>query len=355
MAKVLVGMSGGVDSAVAAYLLKREGHEVIGITLRTWEAPDGGESRCCEIDDARAVAHKLDIPYYPINCISEFESHVTRPFIRDYIKGLTPNPCIECNRYVKWERMLYQARVMKADFIATGHYASVVKKENGRYTVKKAGHAEKDQTYMLYKLTQEQLGVTLMPLGNLKKDEVRKLAADAGLPVADKADSQEICFVPDDDHAGYIMRNAEEEVPGEGLFLDEEGNPLGKHKGIIRYTVGQRRGLELALGYPAYVKEIRPEDNAIIIGRESSLYTDTVLCRDVNFLSIPEPAAGDKLRCFVKIRYHHKPQAAYIEAMQGGKIRAVFDEPVKAAAPGQSAVFYDDDDCVIGGGIITKE
>ena len=239
MARVIVGISGGVDSAVAAYLLKQEGHDVIGMTLRTWEAPDGRDGRCCEIDDARSIAAKLGIKFYPINCISEFSDHVIVPFVSDYIKGLTPNPCIECNRYVKWEKMLYYAKVMQADHIATGHYASVVKTDGGRYTVKKAAHLIKDQTYMLYKLTQEQLASTLMPLGSLSKEEVRSIAKEAGIPVADKPDSQEICFVTDGSYAEYIRENAREPIPGEGPFVDEDGKVLGTHKGIIHYTVGQ--------------------------------------------------------------------------------------------------------------------
>ena len=352
MAKVIVGMSGGVDSAVAAYLLKQEGHEVIGLTLRTWTAKDGQESRCCEIDDARRVAFKLGIPYYPVNCISEFDSRVIRPFISDYLRGLTPNPCIVCNRHVKWEKMMYHAGVMQADYIATGHYATIVKTEEGRYTVKKALHAAKDQTYMLYKLTQEQLKATLMPLGELSKDEVRKMADDAGLPVADKPDSQEICFVPEGSYADYITENADESIPGEGLFVDEDGNVLGKHKGIIYYTVGQRRGLNLALGYPAYVKEIRVDKNEVVISGEQSLYSNIIECRDVNYMSIPDLKAGEEISCDVKIRYHHNAQPAVVKALEPGRVRIEFETPVKAAAPGQSAVFYDNCDRVIGGGII---
>lgn len=355
MEKVLVGMSGGVDSAVAAYLLKEEGYDVIGVTLRTWESSNGEESRCCEIDDARRVANSLGISYHVHNCTSEFREYVTEPFINDYINGLTPNPCIGCNRYVKWEKMMYLARVMDAKYVATGHYAFVEKLDNGRYSVKKALHAEKDQTYMLYRLSQEQLSSTLMPLGKYSKDEVREIAVKAGIPVAEKPDSQEICFVPDDDYAGFIEENAAGKLRGEGSFVDEDGKPLGKHKGIIHYTVGQRKGLGLPLGYPAYVKEIRPLENEVVISKEGSLYRDEIVLRDMNYLSIENIPERGKIRCTVKIRYHHPGRTAVIENAGEGRVRIVFDEPVKAAAPGQSAVFYDEDGCVIGGGIISGE
>ncbi len=348
-------MSGGVDSAVAAYLLKEKGYDVIGVTLRTWESSNGEESRCCEIDDARRVANSLGISYHVHNCTSEFREYVTEPFINDYINGLTPNPCIGCNRYVKWEKMMYLARVMDAKYVATGHYAFVEKLDNGRYSVKKALHAEKDQTYMLYRLSQEQLSSTLMPLGKYSKDEVREIAVKAGIPVAEKPDSQEICFVPDDDYAGFIEENAAGKLRGEGSFVDEDGKPLGKHKGIIHYTVGQRKGLGLPLGYPAYVKEIRPLENEVVISKEGSLYRDEIVLRDVNYLSIENIPERGKIRCTVKIRYHHPGRTAVIENAGEGRVRIVFDEPVKAAAPGQSAVFYDEDGCVIGGGIISGE
>ncbi len=353
MAKIIVGMSGGVDSAAAAYLLKESGHEVIGLTLRTWRAADGTEGRCCEIDDARAVARKLGIPFFAFNCTSDFQKHVIAPFMEAYTCGLTPNPCIACNRYVKWDRMLYYAQVLRADFVATGHYAQVVKLENGRYTLKKALHAEKDQTYMLCRLTQQQLAATLLPLGQHTKPQVRRIAAQAGLPVAEKRDSQEICFVPDGSYAAYIERNAQ--TPGEGRFVDEAGGILGMHKGVIHYTVGQRRGLGLALGRPMYVKKIRPDTNEIVLGDETSLYRSSLLCGDVNYMSIPDLRTGDRMRCAVKIRYRHPPQAAVLEAVGQNQVRIVFDDPVRAPAPGQAAVFYDENDCVIGGGTMIDD
>ena len=352
MAKVIVGMSGGVDSAVCAYLLKAAGYEVIGVTLKTWVAADGKESRCCEIDDARLVADQIGIPYYAVNCISEFQRCVIDPFVQAYINGLTPNPCIGCNRYIKWDRMLDFAKSMQAEYIATGHYASVVQLENGKYTVKQADHIAKDQTYMLYKLSQEQLAHTLMPLGKLTKEQVRAIAVQAGISVAQKPDSQEICFVPEGNYADYIEENAECDLPPEGNFVDEEGKVLGRHKGIIHYTVGQRKGLGIALGEPAYVKEIRTETNEVVLAPDSSLYSDTVVCGDVNFMSIAPLAVGEKIRCLAKIRYHHTPQSAELEMLAEDTVQIRFDAPVRAVTPGQSAVFYDEDNCVVGGGVI---
>ncbi|MBR4342710.1 MAG: tRNA 2-thiouridine(34) synthase MnmA [Lachnospiraceae bacterium] len=355
MAKVIAGMSGGVDSAVAAYLLKQQGYDVVGVTLRTWLSETGEEGRCCEIDDAREIALKLGIPFYPLNCIDEFKKSVIDPFITCYLKGRTPNPCIECNRFVKWERLLYYTKVLKTDYVATGHYASVVKKDNGRYTVKKAVHQEKDQTYMLYKLTQEQLSKTLMPLGSFSKSEVRKIAAEAGIHVAEKPDSQEICFVPDGDYASYIRKMCTDEKICEGDFVDEQGRVIGRHKGIIHYTVGQRKGLGLPLGYPAYVKSIDPVKNQVIISEEEALFSNEVICNELNFLSIPGIEKGETIKCRAKIRYHHKAQEAILIRIDDENIKIIFESPVKAATPGQSAVFYDDDDCVIGGGIISAQ
>ena len=281
MKKVVVGMSGGVDSAVCAYLLKKEGYDVIGVTLRTWESTDGNESRCCEINDARDISDKIGIPFHTYNCIKEFENVVAKPFVEDYINGRTPNPCIECNKCVKWDRMLHMADVLEADFVATGHYANIVKLDNGRYTVKKALHAGKDQTYMLYRLTQEQLQRTIMPLGNLSKEEVRNIAKEAGIHVANKPDSQEICFITEGTYVDYIEKNYDGTLKGEGNFVDLSGNVLGRHKGIIHYTIGQRKGLGIAFGKPMFVKEIRPESNEVVLCEDVDLYTDKVYCNTV--------------------------------------------------------------------------
>ena len=363
--KVLVGMSGGVDSAVAAYLLQKEGYEVCGVTLRTWEGEDGAESRCCEIDDARRVAWKLGIQYYTLNCTREFAREVVDPFAASYLHGQTPNPCVICNRSIKWDKMLYAAKVMQADYVATGHYAHVVRLASGRYTVKTARHAAKDQTYMLCRLSQEQLAATLMPLGSYSKDDVRRIAQEAGLPVADKPDSQEICFVTDGHYSDFLetyirKRETIQEAPAEktwrvpapGWFVDEDGNRLGMHKGITHYTVGQRKGLGIALGRPVYVKEIRPAADEVVLSDEPALFHRTVLCRDVNFLSIPGLAPGQTLRARSKIRYHHAAADSELQMLEDGTLRIHFDAPVRAPAPGQTAVFYDDDDCLIGGGFI---
>lgn len=351
MSRIVVGMSGGVDSAVAAYLLKEAGHEVIGVTLRTWASEDGTESRCCEIDDARRAADVIGIPYHTFNCTADFEQKITKPFVADYINGVTPNPCVMCNRYIKWDGMINRLPVFNAQFMATGHYAEVLRLENGRYTVKRSAAGAKDQTYMLYRLTQEQLEHTIFPLAVHTKDEVRKIADKAGLPVAHKKDSQEICFIPDDDHAGYIVRNTET-VPEEGNFVDEEGRILGRHRGIINYTVGQRKGLGLAIGHPVYVKSINAETNEVMIAGEEALYERRIYCSRLNFMSIAAPKPGSSFSALVKIRYHHSGEKAIINATAPDEVRIDFDKPVRAAAPGQSAVFYDENGCVIGGGII---
>ncbi len=350
MKRVAVGMSGGVDSAVAAYLLKQDGYDVVGVMLRTWVSDNGEESRCCEIDDARAAADAIGIPFHVINCTDDFREKVTEPFVRSYIGGRTPNPCIVCNRCLKWEKMLYMANVLKADMIATGHYAHIVKLDNGRYTLKKADHADKDQTYMLYALSQEQLERTMMPLGTYSKDEVRKIAKSAGIPVADKPDSQEICFVPDDDYAGFIERSYDGPLPGEGDLTDEDGNVLGRHKGIIHYTVGQRKGLGIAFGHPMYVKRIDSENNRVILAGNEELYSNVVECSDINLMSIPSIGEGEQIRCKAKIRYRHEAQSA-TACIKNDRLVITFDEPQRAAAPGQSAVMYDAG-VVIGGGVI---
>ena len=350
MAKVIVGMSGGVDSAVSAYILKNKGYDVTGVTLRTLLS----DSKCCEIDDARRASWKIGIKYYTQNCISEFKEKITDPFINNYLSGITPNPCVICNRLIKWDRLLYYADILKAEYIATGHYATIVKKDNGRYTVKMAEDAGKDQTYMLYRLSQEQLSRTLMPLGKFKKDEVREIAKNADIPLAEKKDSQEICFVTNGGYADYIEKNSKNPIPGEGNFLDETGIVIGKHRGIIHYTVGQRKGLGLAFGYPAYVKEIRAAENEIIIGKEESLYRKEIISNELSFMSIADPNVGDEFEAVVKVRYHHAGQSARIKMIDDTTVKISFKDPVRAASPGQSAVFYDKEGCVIGGGIIIR-
>ena len=344
-------MSGGVDSAVAAFLLKQSGYEVEGVTLRTWTSDEGDDGRCCDIEDAAAAAAHIGIGHHSFNCTGIFTEKVIEPFVCAYLAGTTPNPCIICNRSVKWEMMLYYAKVLNAGLVATGHYAKIIKLDSGRYTVGTAEHAAKDQTYMLYRLTQEQLAKTLMPLGTLTKEEVRSIAAENGIPVADKPDSQEICFVPDDDYAGYISRYRKGEVPGEGFFVNEDGEVLGKHKGIINYTVGQRKGLGIAMGRPVYVSRIDSGRNEVVLSDEEALFRRCAVCSDLNFMSIPGLSKGERLRCRAKVRYHHRPAEAVAE-VKDDKLIITFDEPVRAISPGQSAVMYDDHGNVIGGGII---
>ncbi len=352
--RVVVGMSGGVDSAVAAYLLKEQGYDVIGVTLRTWLAPDGSEGRCCEIDEAAEACRKIGIRHHAFNGTFAFNDHVIEPFVRDYCAGLTPNPCVGCNRFVKWELLQHFGRTLGAEYVATGHYAYVVQKPNGRYTVKTAAHAEKDQTYMLCRLTQEQLAATLMPLGDLSKAQVRAIAAEAGIPVADKPDSQEICFIPEGKPADFIREYAPDRDPGEGWFVDENGNRLGKHKGITHYTVGQGKRLGIALGYHAYVSRIDAAANEVTLGGPEVLLRRTVYCDEVNWMGLPGLAPGETLRANAKIRYHHPAAPAEIALTEEGTLRIAFDEPVRAPAPGQTAVWYDGDGCVLGGGRILR-
>ncbi len=326
-----------------------------GVTLRTWQAESGVYSRCCDIDDARRTSVQLGIPYYNINSLSCFERYVTGPFVQTYISGQTPNPCVYCNRYVKWEGLLNFADEINAEFIATGHYARVVKTKEGRYTLEQANCAAKDQTYMLYRLTQNQLKRTLMPLADLTKEEVRRIAGDAGLVIADRHDSQELCFVTDGSYTDYIDSHADEGLPPPGSFTDEKGRVLGVHKGIVHYTVGQRKGLGLSLGYPGYVKEIDADNNRVVIGDISSVRVNEILTCDNCFMSIEDIGPEEILPAIVRIRYHHKGSPALISRVDKDTLRVSFKEAVMAPAPGQSAVFYDRDRRVIGGGIIRKE
>ena len=349
--------SGGVDSAVCAYLLKEQGYDVVGVTLRTWIDSDKEVSKCCELEDAARICRKIGIPYHIHNVGRDFCTYVTTPFVSDYLHGRTPSPCVDCNRHVKWEGMLYTTHLFDADFIATGHYATLEKLPNGRFAVRNTGNA-KDQSYMLYRLTQEQLSKTLFPLSNYTKDEVRAIAAKAELPVAEKPDSQEICFVEDGMYPEYVKERASEiedvEYKGEGNFVDEQGNILGRHKGIIHYTIGQRKGLGIALGHPIFVKEIRPDTNEVVLCEEETLWGSRITCRDLNFMSIEEPAAGEMIRAKVKIRYRHDGEWAELKMQEDGRVLITFDKPVRAATPGQAAVFYDEKGYVIGGGKICE-
>ena len=344
--KVIVGMSGGVDSAVAAYLLQKQGYEVIGLTLRTWES---GESRCCAIDDARETARRLGIRYEVRNCASQFHEKVERPFVESYLSGLTPSPCVSCNRTIKWEQMLYAAAVLGADLVATGHYASVVRLPNGRYAVKKAADREKDQSYMLSQLTQEQLAHTVFPLGEMTKANVRALAERESIPAARRPDSQEICFVTEGHYSEYVEENAETPVPGEGDIIDTSGAVLGRHRGIYRYTIGQRRGLGVSGGRPLYVVGKDVSRNTVVLGDEKDLFSKTLTAGSINWMSVPE--LSEPMRVSTKIRFSQTTADAVVYPAEDGRVTVEFSEAQRAATPGQAVVFYDGD-LVVGGGFI---
>ena len=356
--KVVVGMSGGVDSSVAAWLLKEQGYDVIGVTMQIWQDEDTevqeAEGGCCglsAVDDARRVAMDLGIPYYVMNFKEEFRKNVMDYFVGEYAEGRTPNPCIACNRYVKWESLLRRSMAIGADYIATGHYAQIDRLPGGRYSLKTSVTASKDQTYALYNLTQDQLSHTLMPVGSYHKEEIRDMAERLGLPVAHKPDSQEICFIPDHDYASFIEEYTGRELPP-GNFVDLDGNVLGRHRGITHYTVGQRKGLNLSMGRPVFVVEIRPDTNEVVIGDNNDVFTNVLRCDKLNWMAV-DGLHGKSMEVTAKIRYSHKGSPCTIREIGEGMVECRFHEPVRAVTPGQAVVFYDGD-YVAGGGTIIR-
>lgn len=360
MERVVIGMSGGVDSSVAAAVLKEQGYDVVGVTMRLWDGEDAGdgfqEGTCCSlsaVEDARRVANRLGIDFFVLDFRKEFSDFVVDYFTREYLSGRTPNPCIACNRFLKFEALRKKAEILGADKVATGHYAKISYDEkSGRYLLRRAESSAKDQTYALYSLTQEQLAHTLMPLGDFPdKDAVRSRAEALGLSTANKPDSMEICFVPDQDYASFIERRTGN-LPPVGDFVDLEGNVLGKHRGIVHYTVGQRKGLGIAFGKPMFVVKIDPIKNQVVLGESGSEFSQSLLATDENF--IPFDALTEPMEVLAKVRYSARPAPAVI-SWDGRYLRVDFQEPQRAVTPGQAVVFYQPDgDLVLGGATILR-
>jgi len=349
MKKVLIAMSGGVDSSAAACLIKEKGYDVIGVTMKLYDNNETNQKTCCslnDVEDARNAAYMLGFPYYVFNFKADFKKQVIDRFITAYENGETPNPCIDCNRYLKFEELYRRAAALGCDYIATGHYAEIEEK-NGRYLLKTAADCRKDQSYVLYTLTQEQLAHTIFPLGGLLKAETRKIAAEHGLLNAGKHDSQDICFVSDKNYASFIKKTTGKIYP-EGDFTDTHGNILGRHKGLIHYTIGQRRGLGLSLPSPLYVMKKDVANNRIVLCANEELFQREMDVKEINWVSADE--FKEPFRAEVKIRYSHKAACAVV-IPDKNSAHIIFDEPQRAITVGQAAVFYQDA-YVIGGGKI---
>jgi len=352
--RIVVAMSGGVDSSVAAALLAQSGHEVIGLSMQLYDQREGQTSfgTCCTIDDlhdARRVAHRLNIPHYIVNFEQEFQRTVVANFVEEYAAGRTPIPCAHCNSDLKFATLLDRARGFDADVVATGHYARVeTEASSGRRVLRRGVDSGKDQSYFLFSLTQEQLAAASFPVGHLAKDAVRDLARDLGLTVADKPDSQEICFVPDGDYAAFIERQTET-MPRDGAIVNQAGNVLGRHGGVHKFTVGQRKGLGIALAEPMYVLELRSADQTVVVGTRPALERSSLTASQVNWIS-GEPPEG-ALRITAQIRYRHRAADATVRAVDATRAAVEFDMPQTAITPGQAVVFYDGD-TVLGGGWI---
>ncbi len=354
--KALIGMSGGVDSSAAALLMQRAGYACIGATMRLFDNSmlGGQESTCCsleDVEDARSVARRMGIPFYVFNFKDDFEEKVIADFVRCYEQGLTPNPCIQCNRHLKFDRLLRRAQELGCDTVVTGHYAQIRQEpETGRYLLFRAADRSKDQTYMLYSLTQEQLAHTQFPLGGLTKAEVRQIAEEAGFVNARKHDSQDICFVPDGDYVAFMQRYTGKTYP-QGDFLDLSGKVVGRHKGAVCYTLGQRKGLGIALGAPVYVCAKDMTRNTVTVGPNEALFARSLKADNWNWF--PFPTLTAPMAVTAKARYTQLDQPATVYPEEGGLARVVFDQPQRALTPGQAVVLYNGD-AVVGGGTITE-
>ena len=353
--KALIAMSGGVDSSIAAKLIKDAGYECIGCTMKLYDNEDielDKENTCCSLDDvtdARNVALANGMPYYVLNFKEGFNECVIKRFVEAYENGRTPNPCIDCNRFMKFDRLFNKARELGCDYVVTGHYARI-EKIGDKYVLKKGQDETKDQSYVLYSMTQERLAHTLFPIGDLKKSEVREIAEANSFINANKPDSQDICFVPDGDYGKFLKKHTGTNYKT-GDFIDKDGQILGEHKGIVNYTIGQRKGLGVAFGKPLYVTDIRPNENVVVLGDNDDLFSKSFIVGDFNWISGEAPL--HEIKCKVRIRYKQKEQPASVIPLSNDKVKIVFDEPQRAITKGQAAVLYDED-IVLGGGTIVE-